>query len=198
MDTKQKIFEKALDAFAARGYKRTTVRDICRRADVNVAAINYHFGGKAELYAEVFAYLFSATQYGLGENFRPAVGAEEAERFLQVFLRQLVPLRQDNRVRSLKRRIMLHELFDPSENFTELMEKYIRPDVKVVAGWLKLCRPDLNEAELMLKFFALLAEGIFYFEHENFVASLAGADYVEKNIDAIVAQIMEHALRQSR
>ena len=195
MDTRQKIFEAALDAFAEEGYKRTTVRDICQQAEVNVAAINYHFGGKAELYAEVFAYLFTIEQYGLGENFRAATEAGEAEKFLRDFLRQIIPLQQDDRVRSVKRRIMLHEIFDPSEIFSELMDKYIRPDVEVVKSWIQCCRPDLNESELMIAFFAMLAEGVFYFEHENFVALLMGNNFVDQNLDAIVSHILDKILR---
>ena len=49
MDTKQKILVTARKLFAQKGFDGTSVRDISRDADVNVAAINYHFNGKRQL-----------------------------------------------------------------------------------------------------------------------------------------------------
>lgn len=54
--TKQKILEVANDLFAKHGFAATSVRDIASAADVNLAAINYHFKNKDNLYWRVFEY----------------------------------------------------------------------------------------------------------------------------------------------
>lgn len=51
--TRQRLIEAAAQVFADHGFEGASVRDICARAEANVAAINYHFGGKEELAAEV-------------------------------------------------------------------------------------------------------------------------------------------------
>jgi AcrR family transcriptional regulator len=51
--TRERILKAAQRLFADRGYKDTSVRAVVTRARVNQAAINYHFGGKDELYREV-------------------------------------------------------------------------------------------------------------------------------------------------
>jgi AcrR family transcriptional regulator len=53
-DTRQKLLEIAGEVFAEEGFRLATVREICKRAHTNIAAINYHFGDKEKLYAEVF------------------------------------------------------------------------------------------------------------------------------------------------
>lgn len=53
MDTKQKIIVSARKLFSLKGYDGTSVRDISRDANVNVAAINYHFSGKRQLLLEL-------------------------------------------------------------------------------------------------------------------------------------------------
>lgn len=50
----QRLVRAALSVFASKGYEGASTREICRLAEVNVAAIHYYFGDKASLYREVF------------------------------------------------------------------------------------------------------------------------------------------------
>lgn len=54
IDSQQRLVQAALQVFAAKGYEGASTREICRLAEVNVAAIHYYFGDKASLYREVF------------------------------------------------------------------------------------------------------------------------------------------------
>src|SRR5580658_9600387 len=51
--TRETLLEAAGQVFAERGYYNVTIREICRRAGANVAAVNYTFGDKLGLYTEV-------------------------------------------------------------------------------------------------------------------------------------------------
>lgn len=52
--TKERILNAAEGLFAAHGFAGASSREITRLADVNLAAINYHFGSKENLVQEVF------------------------------------------------------------------------------------------------------------------------------------------------
>src|ERR1700741_2365822 len=53
LETRSRLLQAGARLFAERGFARVTVRDICTKADANVAAVNYHFGGKDGLYQAV-------------------------------------------------------------------------------------------------------------------------------------------------
>ncbi|WP_058834571.1 TetR/AcrR family transcriptional regulator [Luteimonas abyssi] len=52
--TKERILGAAEELFADQGFSATSLRQVTGRADVNIAAVNYHFGSKENLVNEVF------------------------------------------------------------------------------------------------------------------------------------------------
>ena len=52
-DTQRQILDAAEELFAAQGYSGTSLRSIVRAADVNIAAVNYHFGSKEKLFVAI-------------------------------------------------------------------------------------------------------------------------------------------------
>src|SRR5436309_11773230 len=52
--TRTAILNAAERLYADRGFADVTLRDIVAAANVNLAAVNYHFGSKDELIAELF------------------------------------------------------------------------------------------------------------------------------------------------
>ncbi|WP_319772534.1 TetR/AcrR family transcriptional regulator [Breoghania sp.] len=52
--TRDRLLFSACRIFASKGYRDTTVADICDTAQANIASVNYHFGNKESLYRQVF------------------------------------------------------------------------------------------------------------------------------------------------
>ncbi len=55
MSTKNKILDAAEILFADKGFNGTSLREITSQAEVNLAAVNYHFGSKKELIKAVMS-----------------------------------------------------------------------------------------------------------------------------------------------
>ncbi|MBA3016441.1 MAG: CerR family C-terminal domain-containing protein [Proteobacteria bacterium] len=55
-DTRQRLLDSAAILFSDRGYACTSVAEICKRAEANIASVNYHFGSKEGLYRSVIQY----------------------------------------------------------------------------------------------------------------------------------------------
>jgi TetR/AcrR family transcriptional regulator, regulator of cefoperazone and chloramphenicol sensitivity len=56
--TRKSLLAAGREIFAEKGYRDTTIAEICERASANVAAVNYHFRDKATLYTESWRYAF--------------------------------------------------------------------------------------------------------------------------------------------
>lgn len=52
-ETKAKIIEVARKLFSENGFEGTSIRELAKVAEVNVASINYHFGSKEQLFFHI-------------------------------------------------------------------------------------------------------------------------------------------------
>src|SRR5690348_165412 len=92
-ETRERLLRTAERLFAERGFRKITVREICRSAKANVAAVNYHFGSKLGLYREVLQGAVDAVQATTEAARKAGADAAPEERirqFVQIFMRRLL------------------------------------------------------------------------------------------------------------
>ncbi|RKZ13456.1 hypothetical protein DRQ50_10415 [bacterium] len=77
--TQDRLMDAAEQLFAEHGFDDVSIRDLAAAADVNVAAVNYHFQGKENLYHEVIRRRFAAQRDRTKASLRAAM-ADSGER----------------------------------------------------------------------------------------------------------------------
>lgn len=126
--TKSRLLQAGRQVFSRHGLKNATIRDICDLAEANVAAVNYHFGGKEKLYVSVLGdYLVDGERrYPLDLGITPQSSPEDRLRaVVRGFLRQALGDGDAESERLGK--LILQEIIEPSDLFGELFEKHCRP-----------------------------------------------------------------------
>lgn len=115
--TRERLLDVAERLFAARGFAATSVRRLTREAACNLAAVNYHFGGKLGLYREVFRRRLEAVRdlrlaaIQKAAAIQPGPGA--LEEILHVFATSFIePLVGESHGRTLTE-LMGREMLDP-------------------------------------------------------------------------------------
>ncbi len=131
--TRQRLLEAAGPVFAEKGFGAANVREICRRAGANVAAVNYHFGGKKGLYLEVFR----AQMRSRLAKYPPHLGilpdAPAAQR-LRAFIRSAVKrLFEAQDAPPWFDRLITWEMTEPTAALDMLVEEFLEPQRRLLA-----------------------------------------------------------------
>lgn len=84
--TRERLLDAAERLFARRGFEATRVRDITLEARCNLAAVNYYFGGKENLYREVFRRRLAALREQRIAGVRSALERAGEEASLELLL----------------------------------------------------------------------------------------------------------------
>lgn len=124
--TRERLIQAAGELFAERGFRGASVREICARAGANVAAVNYHFGGKEALYRRVL--LGSHQMLRDAEPIPRLEDAPTPEAALHAWIRyvlRFVLLRR--RAHSYAGQLVARELQEPTEALGELVQLVMKP-----------------------------------------------------------------------
>jgi AcrR family transcriptional regulator len=147
--TRAKIIKAASRAFAQHGYEGASIRIIVGQADVNQAAINYHFGSKEELYRAVLQTALRVLMKDDDTASNPSALSREAalRRFVRQQLRPMIG--RDNRSEYV--RIFNWETLRPSPAFRKFMAKEAAPFFSIAADLVRRFLPsEATDEQAML------------------------------------------------
>jgi AcrR family transcriptional regulator len=197
METRQSILDAAMTIFADRGYRAATVRDICAAADVNIAAINYHFGDKAALYGEVLAYAYatlSPQPMPRLQDHSTATGAFEA--WVHWYVDRMVGDHGQT-----VGRLMMHAMADPSCGIDVLADRGIQPVFDELRSMVRALASDAIDDDTAARFaLGVVGQCLIYRSSTGLLGHVQGVP--EQDVHAIAAHIcassiaaIEHAHR---
>ncbi len=146
--TRQRVPDAAGEVFAARGFAKATVREICKLADANVAAVNYHFHDKKVLYEAVLDHGYKLAL----EKYPPDGGLPASatpEQRLYAFVRSFFLRLFSEGAPACHGRLMARELAEPTGVLDKKVEQHVRPLFKLLSEILReIAGPELPDAAL--------------------------------------------------
>jgi AcrR family transcriptional regulator len=124
--TRERILAIACEVFAKRGFRNTTVRDICQQAGVNVASVNYYFSSKEKLYEEVCKYACGISSQDGDQRFKLDFSGNPEEQ-LKSFVRALLTNVLGKEPPSWRHMIMSREMVEPTNALSIIIKEMIKP-----------------------------------------------------------------------
>jgi AcrR family transcriptional regulator len=191
-NTRAKILNAAGEVFAEYGFEGATIRAITERAEVNVAAVNYHFRDKAELYHRVVLDACSA-RAALDEIMAQASDSpeERLQALISHFLEYMLgPDRPD-----WKRRLMAREMANPTTALDELVEKNIQPLREFLRPILRELTGGLLSRQQLFYLGSSIMGQCLYFHQSRPIIERLSPDF--KIGPAEVREITDHITRFS-
>lgn len=131
--SKKRILWAAGEIFSEAGYRQTTIRQISRRAGVNLASINYYFQSKDNLYLETLRYWKDIAFQKYPREFGTSQ-SDPPEKRLEGFIRSFVYRILDSGIESRFGKLMAREFADPTGPLDVIIEQTMRPMFSLIAS----------------------------------------------------------------
>ena len=196
--TRRALLDAAADVFAEVGFRAATVRDICRRAGANVAAVNYHFGDKAALYAEV---LTEQSRLALARYPNPTEAPDLApELCFEAFVRSFLQRVLSAELHARHGRIMAREMVEPTVALDRLVAEAIQPQSVLLRAIVTDLLGGHADAETTrLCGLSVVGQILFYCHCQPVLVRLfPGAKFDDGELDRLTAHITAFSLAAIR
>jgi AcrR family transcriptional regulator len=192
---RDRILQAAGRIFAEKGFRGSTVREICDAAGVNIASVNYYFGDKKSLYEET---LLLAREMGAQQYPTPDFSSfESPEDRLRCMILLLLNRLVGNHSEPWPVKILMKEILEPSEAVRPLIDGYIEPFLDAVFTTVAQLLPEEAPDSLIRQTaFSIVAQCLYYrfADSLNRMVVADGSYDKDFSVNALAGQIYEFSL----
>ncbi len=148
--TRQRILGAAEQLFAERGFAGASLRQVTTAANVNLAAVNYHFGSKDNLIEEVFRRRLDELSQRRLERLAAveAAGGVTLEALLDAFITPALELSLDRKGGSIFMRVLARAFAEHNSNLRGFLSENYGHVLKEFAAAFARLLPQLDKQEL--------------------------------------------------
>ncbi|SET75060.1 TetR/AcrR family transcriptional regulator [Thalassotalea agarivorans] len=192
MSTKNKILDAAEGLFATNGFNGTSLREITSLAEVNLAAVNYHFGSKKELIKAVMSRYMDELSPNLESVLAGLLAQADKPSLEQVFRAFMQPLVALNEFRDNGTAIFLQLLgrgYTDSQGFLRWFLTTQYPGVfTLFVDAVKKAYPQLSTEDMFWRLHFTMGTVVFTMSSSEALIDIAKNDF-DHNVD--IADVIE-------
>ncbi|MEM6980916.1 MAG: CerR family C-terminal domain-containing protein, partial [Planctomycetota bacterium] len=130
-----RLIRAAGPVLARRGFDKATVREIASIADVNVAAVSYHFGDKMGLYRAVLVDIRRTRER---QYPTPQLDSSDPESTLLAIVWTLLSRMLRGKESGWESQLMMREIHQPTAVLREMIQDYFRPLYETLCRTIEL------------------------------------------------------------
>jgi AcrR family transcriptional regulator len=186
-----RLLEAAERLFLERGYDGVSVRELTEAAGVNVASVNYYYGGKQGLFVESLRMWFrkaavrriTALKQGAGSGARPDLRGA-LRQYLDVTFREMLSCKKTGQIlkiadnESTAYRVMVDVI----------IEEMARPLREALGGMIRVAEPSVTDERVVLCLTSIMGQVLHFVQGREFIERMTGRTYDE----AFMAAMLDH------
>lgn len=178
-DTRTRILDAAEALIAEKGFRGVSLRQITRNAGVNIAAVNYHFGSRDTLIAEVLARVIKPINQQRLHLLDLAEGRHEGavpiNEILEAMHRPVVAEMKKSPLQTpVYLRLAGRCLSEPTENFSETLVELFREVITRFMTATRRTLPHLDDASIFWRMHFSVGTMIYALNHEDRLPLFSG------------------------
>jgi len=186
MSTKSRILDAAEHLFAVHGFNGTSLREITSQAEVNLAAVNYHFGSKKELIKAVMSRYMNELSPRLEAALQEICDDENQPTLTEVFSAFVEPLLSLNEFKENGTSNFLQLLGRSYTDSQGFLRWFLTSNYSgVVSNFIKVvykAYPELTAEEVFWRLHFTMGTLVFTMSSSNALLDIAQNDF-DNNID---------------
>lgn len=153
LSTQDRLLDAAEKLFSDNGFDEVSIRDLAAAADVNVAAVNYHFQGKENLYHEVIRRRFAGQKDATLASLAEVTSATDGPPELDAIIRTIVSsYLEGSLVRDEGPRVMALITREMHSNYNTrhmlFFKEMIAPIFAAFSAAMLAARPNLKQEDV--------------------------------------------------
>lgn len=181
MSTKTKILDTADVLFANKGFNGTSLREITSLAEVNLAAVNYHFGSKKELIKAVMSRYMNELSPRLESSLNTLCLEDAKPTLVEVFSAFLEPLLHLNNFKENGTSTFLQLLgrgYTDSQGFLRWFLTTQYPDIfSYFTQAINKAYPELSKEEMFWRLHFTMGTIVFTMSSSDALIDIAQNDF---------------------
>ncbi|MHC4636396.1 MAG: CerR family C-terminal domain-containing protein [Planctomycetota bacterium] len=193
-DVRDRLLDAAEDCFAEKGFEGTNIRDLTQKANSNIAAVNYHFGGKENLYIEVFRRRMSVMMDVRISSINSVLEQQNnglvLEELLRAFAMAFIEPFQKQSSSHRFTKLMIREMLDPHLPKSLFINELAAPTMKAFGNAMSRIYPELEKKKMVLLTISLVGQ-LLHFMHIN---EIFGSNKPDELPVGNLNEIIEHVV----
>jgi len=198
LNARERILSVAEKVFLEGGFDGVSVRELTEAAGVNVALVNYYFGGKRKLYLEVLHNCFSKEAESKCAHLQQAIDPCESPDLRQIVSAYVYShLGSDESLSATQSflRLLTRQLAEDDDAIQLLLQQLVLPVHQLLIRSIKQTCPQLSEQKVSLCITSITGQIVHFIRCPAMSGMLAGISETEGLRQAMAEHIIEFSLK---